>query len=122
MGDMNITKEVLEIRWKAYEEKRKERIRVVMEERKKIIDEKTKGLEFKDIFGSPTASASQLQTTKASKKSKKPDKTFITQGGRARSNQKLRSDRPSPRAVGKFSLGMIPKIETEALLLKEEKI
>ena len=39
IGDMNIDKDILEIRWKAYEDKRKKKINNVMAERKKVIEE-----------------------------------------------------------------------------------
>ena len=39
IGDLYIADDILELRWKNYEDRRKERIKNVMAERKKIIDE-----------------------------------------------------------------------------------
>jgi len=46
LGDMFIDNEVLEIRWKAYEQKRKEKIKNVMAERKLIIQEQSSKLSY----------------------------------------------------------------------------
>lgn len=44
LGDLYIDKDVLELRWKAYEEKRKLKIKNVMDERKKVIEEQSSKL------------------------------------------------------------------------------
>jgi len=39
MGDINIAPEVLEIRWNAFEEKRKDKVKAVMDERRVVIEQ-----------------------------------------------------------------------------------
>lgn len=39
MGDINIRPEVLDIRWNAFEKKRKEKVKAVMDERRVVIDQ-----------------------------------------------------------------------------------
>ena len=39
MGDINVVPEILEIRWKAFEESRKNKVKIVMNERRKVIEE-----------------------------------------------------------------------------------
>lgn len=43
MGDINVAPDVLELRWKAYEENRKKKIGHVMEERRNVIQESSQG-------------------------------------------------------------------------------
>lgn len=39
MGDLNLAPDVLELRWQAYEDNRKKKIKTVMKERKKLIEQ-----------------------------------------------------------------------------------
>lgn len=39
MGDINVAPDVLELRWKAFEENRKKKVANVMEERRNVIEE-----------------------------------------------------------------------------------
>jgi len=41
MGNINIKPEIMDIRWKAYEDARKKKVAIVMDERRKVIDEKS---------------------------------------------------------------------------------
>ena len=41
MGDINVSNEILEIRWNAFEENRKKKVKAVMDQRRKIIEKKS---------------------------------------------------------------------------------
>lgn len=41
MGNINVKPEIMDIRWKAYEDARKKKVAIVMDERRKVIDEKS---------------------------------------------------------------------------------
>lgn len=42
MGDLQVTEEVLEIRWNAFEENRRKKVKNVMDQRRKIIEKHSK--------------------------------------------------------------------------------
>ena len=46
IGDLYIDNDILQVRWKAHEEKRKRKIKNVMLERKKVIEESSSKLNF----------------------------------------------------------------------------